>query len=208
MKRNFIATLAFSQGVPMILGGDEIGRTQRGNNNAYCQDNEISWLDWNLEDEDRELLEFTRQCFRIFRSNPVLRRRTFFTGRPIADGGVKDLTWVRPDGREMTGADWADSSRQVLGMLIDGQATDEVDERGRPVFGDTVLLALNGSGRPVSFTLPEVSGAGVWQELLNTARPGATRVVRHPALSLVAHSLVLVRFGDHPIAPSGERPPA
>jgi glycogen operon protein len=198
MKRNFIATLVFSQGVPMVLGGDELGRTQAGNNNAYCQDNEISWLDWDLSDDDRELLEFTRQCLRFFRSNPVLRRRTFFTGRPMSDGGVKDLTWIRPDGGEMTDADWADSSRQILGMLIDGQATDEVDERGRPVFGDTVLLLMNGSGRSKSFALPAMEGPGMWQEIVNTARPGAIRSVKSRPVNLVAHSLILLRFSADP----------
>ena len=198
MKRNFIATLVFSQGVPMVLGGDEMGRTQLGNNNAYCQDNETSWLSWQLSDEQSELLDFTRECLRVFRSNPVLRRRTFFTGRPIADGGVKDLAWIRPDGKEMTDSDWADTNRQVLGMLMDGQATDEVDERGRPVFGDTVLLLLNGGGRSTSFVLPEVKGRGVWEEIVNTARPGAPRVLKHRPLNLVAHSLVLLRFSAEP----------
>src|SRR5207253_5240261 len=128
MKRNFVATLAFSQGVPMLVGGDEMGRTQNGNNNGYCQDNETSWVRWDLASEDRELLEFTQHCLRIFRSNPVLRRRTFFAGRPMADGGVKDLAWIRPDGQERTDGDWGDRERQVLWMLMDGQATAQVDE--------------------------------------------------------------------------------
>src|SRR5207247_1792940 len=148
---------------------------------------------------------FARECFRVFRSNPVLRRRTFFTGRPMADGGVKDLTWVRPDGREMTDEDWADQTRQVLGMLIDGQATDEVDERGHPVLGDTVLLGLNGGSRSVRFTLPEVKGTGGWQELLNTTRPG-TRALRHEAVNVVAHSLMLLRFGEHAGPPALDVP--
>jgi glycogen operon protein len=106
MKRNVIATLIFSQGVRMLLGGDEISRTQFGNNNAYCQDNEISWVRWDIGDRERQLLDFTRTCLRIFNSNPVLRRRSFFTGRPLAPGGpVKDVTWVRPDGHEMTEED-------------------------------------------------------------------------------------------------------
>jgi glycogen operon protein len=199
MKRNLLATVVFSQGVRMVLGGDELGRTQGGNNNAYCQDNETSWMDWQLDPEDEELLRFTRTILRIFHSNPVLRRRTFFTGRPMADGGVKDLTWVRPDGEEMRHEDWQDSENHILGMLLHGQATDEVDERGRPIFGDTLLLLLNGGSRSRYFTMPGVEGQGSWQELVNTSRPELPRrTVRAEGVMLVAHSLMLLRFGDPP----------
>jgi glycogen operon protein len=196
MKRNFLATLIFSQGVPMILAGDEMGRTQRGNNNAYCQDNETSWVRWNLSGRDRRLIEFTQECLRIFHSNPVLRRRSFFTGRPLSEFGAKDLTWIRPDGEEMADEDWGDPDNHVLGMLIHGEATDEVNERGRPIFGDTLLLLVNGGARSRFFQLPKVVGPGIWNEILNTARPGSTRAVRNWALNLVAHSLILLRFGD------------
>ncbi|HXF57546.1 MAG TPA: glycogen debranching protein GlgX [Actinomycetota bacterium] len=198
-KRNFIATLVFSQGVRMLLHGDELGRTQRGNNNAYCQDNEASWVDWELDQARLDLLAFTRHCLRIFRSNPVLRRRSFFTGRPVHPEGFKDLTWVRPDGAEMTEDDWRDPDNHVLGMLLYGHATDEVDERGRPIFGDTLLLLLNGGARSRFFTLPRMKEPGVWQELVNTARPEVTRrVVRTPGVNLVAHSLILLRFAERP----------
>jgi glycogen operon protein len=197
IKRNFVATLLCSQGVPMILAGDEVGRTQKGNNNAYCQDNEISWIDWNLPGRARRLLEFTRQVLAIRRHNPVLRRRSFFTGRAISREGVKDLAWLRPDGQEMGEADWADADNHVLGMLIHGQATDEVDERGRPIFGDTLFLLVNGGYRSRLFDLPVMEGLGVWQEVLNTARPETgPRVVRTQAVNLVAHSLILLRFGE------------
>jgi glycogen operon protein len=179
----------------MGLAGDEMGRTQLGNNNAYCQDNEIGWINWNLSTRDRKLLQFTRQCLRIFHSNPSLRRRSFFTGRPIADGGVKDLTWVHAGGEEMSQEDWADEENHVLGMLIHGRATDEVNERGRPLYGQTLLLLLNGGPRTRSFTLPRVEGAGAWQEILNTAHPGS-RVVKAAAVNLVANSLILLRFGE------------
>jgi glycogen operon protein len=195
MKRNFLATLAFSQGVRMLLHGDGMGRTQHGNNNAYCQDNDISWVDWDLSPEDRGLLEFTRQTLRIFHSNPVLRRRSFFTGRPIAGERLKDITWIRPDGEEMTDEDWSDPGGHILGMLISGQATDEVNERGRPVYGDTLLLLLNGGTRSRHFVLARLDEPGVWHEMLNTARPG-TRPVRQGALNLVAHSLILLRHGE------------
>jgi glycogen operon protein len=194
VKHSLLATLMLSQGVPMLLGGDEMGRTQRGNNNAYCHDNELSWVDWDLGPEDREDLEFTRQLVKAFHSNPVLRRRSFFTGRSQTDDGVKDLTWLRPDGEEMEGADWTQHDNHVIGMLIHGHATDEVDERGRPVFGDTVLVLMNGGERSKYFVLPKVEGDGVWTEVLNTARPGSRRA-RGRALNLLPHSLVLLQFG-------------
>jgi glycogen operon protein len=198
IKRNFMATLLFSQGVPMILHGDEIQRTQKGNNNAYCQDNEISWMEWNLSGRARRFLEFTRQVVAIRRNNPVLRRRSFFTGRAIPGEGAKDLAWLRQDGREMADLDWADPDNHVLGMLIHGHATDEVDERGRPIFGDTLLLLVNGGHRSRLFEIPRMEGSGFWQEVLNTARPeaGPPRVLRAEAVNLVAHSLILLRFGE------------
>ena len=196
IKRNLLATLLFSQGVPMLLAGDEMGRTQRGNNNAYGQDNEISWVDWRLSGRDRRLLDFTRDVLSIRRANPILRRRSFFTGRTLTLDGEKDLAWIRPDGQEMTDQDWADRESHVLGMLIHGEATDEVDERGRPLFGDTLLLLLNGGARSRSFELPKVEGTGGWQELVNTARPEGRRVVRASGLNLVANSLILLRFSE------------
>jgi isoamylase len=194
IKRNFLATLACSQGVPMLTAGDEMCRTQRGNNNAYCQDNELSWVHWTLDARSRELLEFTRTVFAIRQANPILRRRRFFRGEPSASG-AKDVEWLRPDGAEMTEDDWHDGGSHVLGMLIHGWATDERDERGRPVRGDTLLLLVNGGGRSRSFAVPRLEGAGEWREEINTARPGG-RVVRTAAVNLVAHSLVLLRHGE------------
>src|SRR3954471_11675424 len=199
MKRNFLATLVFSQGVRMLLGGDEMGRTQHGNNNAYCQDNELSWVHWDLSAADRELLEFTREVLAIFRDNPVFRRRGFFAGRPVRAGEIKDVTWLHPQGREMTESDWNDPNQRVIGMLIDGEATDEVDERGRPVSGRTVLLLLNGGEVSRRFAVPQLDRAGVWQEIVNTARPGR-RTVRRRAINVVAHSFVLVELTRDPSA--------
>jgi glycogen operon protein len=196
MKRNFLATLMLSQGVSMLLGGDEMGRTQGGNNNAYCQDGEISWVDWDLSPADRDLLAFTRDVLEIVRSNAVLRRRTFLTGRPIEDGGAKDLSWLHPDGREMNDDDWGDAEGHLLGMLLHGRATDEVDERGRPIFGKTILVLLNGGTRSRSFALPKVGeDGGVWSLLINTAQLGQ-RVVRSASVNLVAHSLQLLRLEE------------
>jgi glycogen operon protein len=193
IKRNFLATLACSQGVPMLCAGDEMGRTQRGNNNAYCQDNEISWVDWALDERRRELLAFTRKVFAIRAANPTLRRRRWFRGDAVP--GIKDVTWLRPDGAEMTDDDWRDGGSHVLGMLFSGGGTDDRDERGRPVRGDTLLLLVNGGTRSRYFALPRVESAGEWLEEINTARVDGTRVLKAAGVNLVAHSLVVLRRG-------------
>jgi glycogen operon protein len=193
MKRNFLATLAFSQGVPMLTHGDEIDRTQRGNNNAYCQDNELSWLDWSLGEYERKLLDFTARVLAIRRENPVFRRRRFFAGDPVGPAGVKDVTWLRPDGKELTVEDWQDPRNRVLGMWIHGDASDELDERGRPNRGRTLLLLLNAGARSRLFLLPAPPGIGIWRELVNTAH-ATPRPVRKAGVNLVAHSLVLLEF--------------
>jgi isoamylase len=189
IKRNFLATLACSQGVPMLCAGDEMGRTQRGNNNAYCQDNDISWVD----ERRRELLAFTRKVFAIRAANPTLRRRRWFRGDAVP--GIKDVTWLRPDGAEMTDDDWRDGGSHVLGMLFSGGGTDDRDERGRPVRGDTLLLLVNGGTRSRYFALPRVESAGEWLEEINTARVDGTRVLKAAGVNLVAHSLVVLRRG-------------
>ncbi len=192
IKRNFLATLAFSQGVPMLSHGDELGRTQSGNNNAYCQDNPLTWVDWRLTPLQRQLLDFTRSVFSIRAANPVLRRRRFFRLEPRAPGEGKDLAWLRPDGSEMTPAEWGDAGNHVLGMLIRGEATDEVDERGRRLRGEAILLLVNGGARSRPFTLPLLDGPGGWTEIINTAHPNP-RQVREGRINLVAHSLMLLR---------------
>src|SRR5204862_4806493 len=136
------------------------------------QDNEISWVNWDLSAEDRALLEFTRETLRIFRSNPVLRRRSFFTGRPLAGEREKDITWVRADGGEMADEDWNDAGNHVLGMLISGQATDEVNERGRPVCGDTLRRLLTGGTRSRRIARPQLEETGAWTGIIHQARPG------------------------------------
>ncbi len=187
MMRNLLATLAFSQGVPMLSHGDEIGRSQRGNNNAFCQDDVIAWLDWELDESARALLAFTRRVMALRRSNPVLRRRSFFRGIAAGRNGKTDVVWLRPDGLPMEHRDWQQPGERVLGMLLHGQATDEMDERGRPIEGDTLLLLLNGGAKSRRFVLPHLE-PGVWQELVNTARPGHRRVGE--SVLLVHHSLI------------------
>jgi isoamylase len=194
-QRNFMATLFLSQGVRMIVAGDEMGRTQRGNNNAYCQDNEISWVNWDLTQANREFLEFTRTAIEIFRSNPVLRHQSFFTGRQSSSDGAKDIMWLRRDGVEMTDEDWANPDPHILGMLLYGRASDSVDERGRPTFGETMLVLMNGGEHTRYVTLPKMETQGRFELILNTARPGATGSPTQ-GLRLGSHSLIALRFAE------------
>jgi glycogen operon protein len=197
MKRNFLATLFFSQGVPMLLGGDEIGRTQRGNNNAYCQDNELSWFDWDVGETGWQMSDFVRELIAVKQGNPILRRRAFFTGEPHPGMETKDVSWVRSDGKEMTEDDWTDPDLHTIGMLLLGRATDEVDIRGRSYAGDSLFLLLNAGTRALSYTLPKMELAGPWEEVLNTAQPGPwLRLVRGDAVSLTAHSTMLLRHAE------------
>jgi len=190
--KNFLASLAFSQGVPMLSHGDEIGRTQRGNNNAYAQDNETTWVDWSLEPWQEDLLAFTRKILAIRHTNPVLRRRSFFRGRPLSHAGAKDVTWLTPEGDEMAIEDWQDPERRALGMLISGEASDETDERGRPVRGDTMLMVVNAGDEDTAFSLPVMASPGAWVALVDTAadRP---RVIEESAMDVAPYSLVLLR---------------
>jgi glycogen operon protein len=192
MMRNFMATLAFSQGVPMISHGDELGRTQQGNNNAYCHDSPLTWVNWDLDARGRRFLHFVQRVFAMRAANPVLRRRTFFQGHAIADTGIKDLAWLHPDGREMSQDDWYDGRLRSIGMLIHGQATDERDERGRLATGETVLFLLNAGGRSRRFTLPPIAEPGRWVELVNTARLRGRAI--GDVITIAAHACVLLRF--------------
>jgi len=192
--KNFLATMAFSQGVPMLSHGDEIGRTQNGNNNAYAQDNDITWLDWSLDWRRKELLEFTKRVLAIRQAHPVLRRRHFFRGMPVDESGHKDVTWLRLDGKELTDADWSDPNATALGMLINGNATDETNDRGHPVSDDTLLLIISNSPEDVTFALPELSHRGIWAELVNTARAELT-VLADNCVRLLPYSLMLLRYG-------------
>jgi isoamylase len=162
-QRNFLATLLLSQGVTMLLGGDEFGRTQRGNNNAYCQDNEISWYDWDRVDDD--LLDFTRRLIALRREHPVLRRRRWFQGRSIR--GSVDLGWCRPDGAEMGDDDWDAGSAPAVGLFLNGSAITDRDRRGQRVSDDSFLLLFNAHDEPVEWTLPKQWG-GSWELVLET----------------------------------------
>jgi glycogen operon protein len=167
-KRNLIATLFLSQGVPMISGGDEMGRSQRGNNNAYCHDNEISWTDWALTPEKRRLLDFAIRARRLMQDHVVLRRRKFFQGRRLRGVNVRDIMWLAPDGREMTERQWASQHVQFLGMRLSGDAVDEVDDDGEPIVGDTLLCLLNAAPKTIDFTLPSHVDQPIWECVLDT----------------------------------------
>ncbi|MGH9401363.1 MAG: glycogen debranching protein GlgX [Terriglobia bacterium] len=179
-QRNFLATLMFSQGVPMLLAGDEISRTKQGNNNTYCQDNELSWLDWKLDPPRRELQDFTRFVIKLFREHPALRRRRFFYGRKIRGSEVKDLTWIRPDGQEMSEEDWSNSEIHCFGLRLAGNAMDETDQRGNLVTDDILLIILNSHHEPLDFTLPADQPGEQWELLLDTRE--ATGKRQHPPL--------------------------
>ena len=167
-KRNFLATLLFSQGVPMLCGGDELGRTQRGNNNAYCQDNEISWYDWEPGRERKEFLQFVRQIIALRKQHPVLRRRKFFQGRRIRGSDIKDISWFSAEGQEIFDEEWSGESVRSLGVRLAGSAMDETDEQGRPVRDDTLLILFNADHRPVPFVLPAHKPGTRWLLVIDT----------------------------------------
>jgi isoamylase len=170
-KRNFIATLMLSQGVPMLLAGDELGHTQRGNNNAYCQDNDISWLDWKLDERREAFVEFVCRAIRLKHEHPVLRRPKFFQGRPIRGTDVKDIQWLDPTGKEMNDEAWNAPFVRCLGVRLAGDLIGDVDERGERLLGDTLLLLLNAAAERIDFALPEHQGEEIWEPLLDTADP-------------------------------------
>lgn len=195
-QRNFLATLLLSQGVPMLLSGDEIGRTQQGNNNAYCQNNEISWVDWNLDKQKQDLLEFTRYMIGIVYSHPVLRRRNFFHGKKIRGSKIKDLTWFCPDGNEMTDAGWNNHDIRCFGVELNGDAIEEIDERGNPIKDDTLLILLNSHYEQISFALPLKPPGMYWDLLLDTRSDTGKRLYQpggeNEPYELVGRSLALM----------------
>ncbi len=202
-KRNFLTTLLLSQGVPMLLSGDEMGRTQRGNNNAYCQDNEISWLDWSPEATEQDLLQFAETLATLRREHPVFRRRRFFRGES-PDGEVGDIVWLTPAGAEMTAADWAAAGdwatgyARSLGVFLNGDAITEPDPRGGRISDARFLLLFNADSNPVTFTLPEASLAGGWEVVIDTARELAegTALLPKSEVPVTDRAVVVLRSTD------------
>jgi glycogen operon protein len=188
----------------MLAHGDELARTQKGNNNAYAQDNELTWMSWELTPEQKQLQAFTRKLLAIRQAHPVLRRRHFFRGAAVPGSDRKDVTWLGPDGKELQAADWRDPNIQCFGMLIDGMATDEVDDRGHVVSGDTLLILLNAGEAPVRCTLPSMGDAKIWVVMVDTAKHELP-VVRRGRVTVDPHTLMLLRYGsDRRIATSAD----
>jgi isoamylase len=179
MKRNFLATLAFSQGVPMLLHGDEMGRSQLGNNNAYCHDSPLTWISWDLTPEQRDLLQFTRDILALRAATPALRRSRFLSSGGNSDS--RELTWVGADGHEVSAEAWRDPANHVVGMLIRAESDG------------VVLLLLNAGGRSRPFTLPALGIAGAWRVLVDTHHPGP-RMLGEASVNLRARSLLLLWY--------------
>jgi glycogen operon protein len=167
-KRNMLATLLLSQGVPMLLAGDETSRTQQGNNNAYCQDDEITWHDWNWDDAKWRLLNFTKRMIALRKDHPILRRRDFFKGVAVGDQGRKDVAWLMPDGHEMTPEEWEKDFARCLGMWLNGEQLPETDERGRALHDASFLVLFNAHHDLIEFKLPDPGGTG-WRGEIDTS---------------------------------------
>jgi glycogen operon protein len=197
-QRNFLASLILSHGVSMLQAGDEFGRTQNGNNNAYCQDNEISWVNWDLDRRGKSLLAFTRLLIRLFHNHPVLQRKKFFRGQRVSGSDFKDITWFAPEGREMADEDWADPERRCLGFLLGGDAIDEVDARGHPIRDYTLLLVLNADPAPVPFVLPTHRSRSRWELILDSRSENGLRRYRllrgGESYKMIERSMALFRL--------------
>jgi glycogen operon protein len=204
-KRNFLATLLFSQGVPMILGGDELGHTQNGNNNAYCQDNELTWINWKLDDRKIELMEFTRKLIAIRGAHPNLHRRKFYQGRSIRGTEEKDIIWLRPDGQEMTDDEWGLGWVRSLGLRLNGETLSDVNEAGEPIKDDTFLIMLNCHHEPIRFFAPKPAAGEAWEIIVDTNDPELEADSRSCAfgdfIELTPLSLVVAREPRRDVSP-------
>jgi glycogen operon protein len=198
-QRNFIAMLLLSQGVPMLLGGDELGRTQRGNNNGYCHDSELSWFDWSLAQQNADLVAFTSALAKLRTDHPVFRRPRFFQGRPLHGEGVKDIGWFTPEGTEMSPNDWNDGVAKAIAVYLNGDALGTVDARGEPVVDDTFLVLLNASADDRAFTLPPDDWAAAWVRVVDTTTGQCSEegepLKSGSTLAVGSRSLVLMKRG-------------
>ena len=193
-KRNLFSTLFLSQGVPMIVAGDEMGRTQKGSNNTYCQDDELSWVDWKLDERRKDLLDFARRIVRFRHSQPVLQRRRFFRGDYLGDSGEKDVTWLRPDASEMTPADWNSSFVRSWSLRLAGDAIPSLDESGERIIGDGLLILFNAHHEPLDFKLPPPGDGPPWVLEFDTewAKKKAVEV-KEDGYRLTGRSLAVLR---------------
>jgi glycogen operon protein len=190
-KRNFLATLLLSQGVPMIAHGDELGRTQAGNNNVYCQDNELSWVDWAAaeeKDENRSLTEFTARLTALRAAHPIFRRQRFFQGRPIKGSNIDDIAWLRPDGEQMTEEDW-DTGYATIAVFLNGQGIPDRNELGERIVDDSFLLLINAHHEEITFTLPDEGYGRRWEVVVDTADPQLSDTGGEPLEAGQAHGV-------------------
>ncbi|HEX2050220.1 MAG TPA: glycogen debranching protein GlgX [Actinomycetota bacterium] len=196
-KRNFLVTLMLSQGTPMLLGGDEMGRTQHGNNNAYCQDSELSWFDWSLRDENLALLGFTRRLMEFRARHPVFRRRKWFQGRSIRGSENKDVAWLDVHGDEMTETQWNDGLAKSIGIFVNGEQIPDPGPRGERIVDDSFLLLFNAHAEPVEFTLPPAPFGELWDAVVDTNEPdlydGDRRHKAEEGVIVEARSVVVLR---------------
>jgi isoamylase len=199
-KRNFLATLLLSQGVPMIAHGDELGRTQGGNNNVYCQDNEISWIDWAAARHYDVQTRFVASLTRLRAEHPIFRRRRFFTGGPVGDSKVPDLAWLRPDGEPMSAHEWATRTERSIVVFLNGHGLPELDAFGEHIVEDSFLLLFNADGDRTEFTLPGTAYGQMWETVIDTADPllaksadGRGNVKAHGSIKLAPHALTVLR---------------
>ncbi|MDR1998924.1 MAG: glycogen debranching protein GlgX [Frankiaceae bacterium] len=197
-QRNFIATLMLSQGVPMLCHGDELGRTQHGNNNGYCQDNGLTWVHW--DDADEELRSFVAALIRLRGAHPVFRRRRFFDGRPVrrrGQVGLTDIGWFRPDGSEMTDEDWGSGFGRAIAVFLNGEGIPDRDLRGQRVVDDSFLILFNAHVEPIEFRMPGAEYASLWRVVVDTTSsrvdaPDADRHGAHAELSVAARSMIVL----------------
>jgi glycogen operon protein len=204
-KRNLLASLLLSQGVPMILGGDEISRTQRGNNNAYCQDNEISWSDWNLDERRGDFLAFVRRVVRLRREHPVFSRRRYVRADTLTPEGLKEIIWLNPDGREMTPSDWHQDFARCFGVYLAGAAIERRGRRGEPIRDSSFLLLLNAHHEAIAFRVAEILVGKPWMAVLDTALDDPFQARPLPAngeYPLLARSLALLEEVEAPSSSS------
>ena len=205
--KNMLATLLLSQGVPMLAAGDEMGRTQHGNNNAYCQDNEIGWVAWKLDDTERSILRFTRRLIRLRREHPLIERATFFRGREIRGVGARDIVWFRHDGARMNDEDWSSAQTSSLGVFMAGSGIDPIDEDGRRQVDDDLVLIFNASGVDLDFVLPRSSSAAKpypgprWST--RASKSSDERVEPGATTRLLARSMKA--FGRRALGPGGSK---
>ncbi|GAA1881245.1 hypothetical protein GCM10009836_73180 [Pseudonocardia ailaonensis] len=200
-QRNILTTLLLSQGVPMIAHGDELGRTQQGNNNVYCQDNELSWVDWERAREYQGLTDFTARLTRLRAEHPIFRRQRFFEGRPVRGQGVDDIAWLGPDAQPMSDEDWDGTHTRTLTVYLNGRAIPDHDDLGMRVADNSFLLLINSHHEQQRLTLPDQSYGSAWHVVVDTAEPehhDTSTLEPGAAVTLVPRSLVLLQSVDGP----------